>query len=151
MANGTNVAIFINRSILVSMRLSHILETAVYAQNLAETGNFYVKLLDQQPYHEESGHYVFFKLQEAMLLIFNPEACSGANHGIPPHGAQGPGHICFRIDEKEIEPWKKRLAELQIPLESEHVWPNGSTSLYFRDPAGNSVEPAPWRIWNRYD
>lgn len=133
------------------MRLTHVLETALYAPNLDEAGAFYARLLGHEPYHREPDRYVFFKLKEAMLLLFNPGSCSGDNHGIPPHGARGPGHVCFRIEENEIETWKQRLAGLQIPLESEHVWPNGSTSLYFRDPAGNSIELAPWRIWNRYD
>jgi len=129
------------------MRLSHILETAIYAHNLAETGSFYVKLLDQQPFREEPGHYIFFKLDEAMLLIFNPSSCSTANHGIPPHGAKGPAHICFRIGEAELAFWRERLNGLEILIENEHSWPNGAVSLYFRDPAGNSIELAPWRIW----
>ena len=27
-------------------------------------------------------------------------------------------------------------------------WPRGGASLYLRDPAGNSVELAPGKIWN---
>jgi catechol 2,3-dioxygenase-like lactoylglutathione lyase family enzyme len=151
MATRTNIAILPSQGILILMRLTHVLETALYVQDLERAETFYTGLLDQPPYHREPGHYVFYKLKEAMLLIFNPGACSGDNHGIPPHGSNGPGHVCFRIDESEVETWKKRLKELDIPLENEHLWPNGSTSLYFRDPAGNSLELAPWRIWNRYD
>ena len=34
------------------------------------------------------------------------------------------------------------------PVEAEIHWPHGGASLYLRDPAGNSVELAPGRIWN---
>jgi catechol 2,3-dioxygenase-like lactoylglutathione lyase family enzyme len=134
----------------VRMKLSRILETALYTPNLEEAEAFYAKLLELEPYHREGQRHVFFKLDEAMLLLFNPETTLGDNQGIPAHGARGQGHLCFQIEEAQIEAWKSRLAELGIPIEVEHTWPNGSKSLYFRDPAGNSIELAPWRIWSRY-
>jgi catechol 2,3-dioxygenase-like lactoylglutathione lyase family enzyme len=133
------------------MKLSRILETALYATNLDEAEAFYTQLLERDPYHREGGRHVFFELDEAMLLLFNPEATSGDNQGIPSHGTHGQGHVCFHIEENQTEAWKSRLAELGIPIEVEHTWPNGTKSLYFRDPAGNSIELAPWRIWNRSD
>lgn len=133
------------------MKLNRILETALDATNLDEMEVFYTRLLSREPYQKEQGRFVFYKLEEAMFLLFNPEATSRDNHGIPTHGTHGPGHACFRIEENEIEAWKERLTELGISLESEHWWPNNTTSLYFRDPAGHSIELAPWRIWNRYD
>jgi hypothetical protein len=36
-----------------------------------------------------------------------------------------------------------------VAVESDYTWPGGGRSLYFRDPAGNSLElgtPAIWRI-----
>jgi catechol 2,3-dioxygenase-like lactoylglutathione lyase family enzyme len=133
------------------MKLSRILETALYAPNLDEAVAFYTRLLEREPYRQESGRYSFFKLDEAMFLLFNPEATSADNQDIPPHGTCGHGHVCFQIEEEETGTWKSRLAELGIPIEVEHTWPSGTKSLYFRDPAGNSVELAPWRIWSRYD
>ena len=133
------------------MKLNHVLETSLHAIDLEEAEAFYTKLLGRDPYRREAGRFVFYKLDEAMFLLFNPDATSGDNHGIPPHGTHGSGHACFRIEENEMDAWKARLAELGIPLESEHRWSNGAASLYFRDPAGNSLELAPWRIWDRYD
>jgi catechol 2,3-dioxygenase-like lactoylglutathione lyase family enzyme len=133
------------------MKLTSILEAALYAPNLDEAEAFFTKLLEREPYHREVERYVFFKLDQAMLLVFNPEATSCDNQGLPPHGTHGHGHVCFQIEEDQTEAWKSRLAELGIPIEVEHTWPNGTKSLYFRDPAGNSIELAPWRIWNRYD
>ncbi len=59
------------------------------------------------------------------------------------------GHIAFVIDESEIEPWRKRLQEAGVAIESEVDWPEGGRSLYFRDPAGNSVELAPPTLWRK--
>ncbi len=133
------------------MKLCRILETSLYAQNLDQAEDFYTRLLGHEPYQREPQRHVFFKLDEAMLLLFNPETTSGDNEGIPSHGARGQGHVCFRIEEDQMEAWKWRLAGLGIQIEVEHTWPNGSKSLYFRDPAGNSIELAPWRIWNQND
>lgn len=130
------------------MKLNRILETVLYAPELGRAEAFYTKLLGREPYHQETGRYVFYKLDEAMFLLFNPQATSVDNQGLLRHGAQGPGHVCFRIQEGED--WKARLADLGIPLEIEHTWPNGTKSLYFRDPCGNSVELAAWEIWHRY-
>jgi catechol 2,3-dioxygenase-like lactoylglutathione lyase family enzyme len=133
------------------MKLCRILETSLYAQNLDQAEDFYTRLLGHEPYQREPQRHVFFKLDEAMLLLFNPETTSGGSEGIPSHGARGQGHVCFRIEEDQMEAWKWRLAGLGIPIEVEHTWPNGSKSLYFRDPAGNSIELAPWRIWTQND
>ena len=131
------------------MKLTRILETALHATDLEAAEAFYTKLLNCEPVRYEAGRLVFYKLDEAMFLVFNPDATSGDNQGIPSHGTRGAGHMCFRIKESEVEAWKARLAELGIPLEAEHTWSNGAVSLYFRDPEGNSLELAPWRIWDR--
>ncbi|CAN5648579.1 VOC family protein [soil metagenome] len=131
------------------MKLTRILETSLHATDLEAAESFYTKLLGCEPQQKMVGRFVFYKLEAAMFLLFNPAATSGDNHGIPPHGTRGAGHLCFRIGENEVEAWKARLGELGIPLEAEHIWSNGTVSLYFRDPEGNSLELAPWKIWER--
>jgi hypothetical protein len=34
-----------------------------------------------------------------------------------------------------------------VAIEADFEWPKGGRSIYFRDPAGNSVEFAEPRIW----
>lgn len=131
-------------------QLSHILETCLYGDDLAAMEAFYTPLLGREPYSVDPGHFVFYKLDHCMLLIFNADKCEN-NGDIPAHGSRGRGHAAFRVDESEIDAWKSRLEELGIPLEQEHTWSNGSRSLYFRDPADNSMEIASWSIWGRYD
>ena len=43
--------------------------------------------------------------------------------------------------------WRERLSAEGIAIEKEVDWPGGGRSIYFRDPAGNSVELASARIW----
>ena len=86
-----------------------------------------------------------------MLLIFNPDVtlappAPGALQ-VPPHGARGPGHVCFKASAEEIGRWRARLAASGVLVEADFEWPQGGRSLYFRDPAGNSVEFAEPRIW----
>ncbi|MDQ3546548.1 MAG: glyoxalase/bleomycin resistance/extradiol dioxygenase family protein, partial [Verrucomicrobiota bacterium] len=45
--------------------------------------------------------------------------------------------------------WRERLQEAGVAIESEVEWPEGGRSLYFRDPAGNSVELAPPTLWRK--
>ena len=63
------------------------------------------------------------------------------------HGAHGAGHVCFRIAPDALSHWRERLEFAGVAIESEIDWPRGGSSLYVRDPAGNSVELAPALIW----
>jgi catechol 2,3-dioxygenase-like lactoylglutathione lyase family enzyme len=63
------------------------------------------------------------------------------NASIPLHGAFGPGHVAFSASDTELADWHGVAIERTID------WPGGGRSLYFRDPAGNSLELATPRIW----
>ncbi len=99
------------------------------------------------------GRHVFFRCGEGVLLLFNAEATEippppGARLPVPPHGARGPGHLCFAASAEEIDRWKTRSCEDRgIAIEADFEWPNGGRSIYFRDPSGNSLEFAEPRIW----
>ena len=83
-----------------------------------------------------------------MLLIFNPESTGKAGL-FPPHGAKGPGHAALGISAAAFDFWRSRLQERGVQIEKEAMWPKGGRSLYFRDPAGNSVElvtPGCWGL-----
>ncbi|MFZ8236437.1 hypothetical protein ACO1KW_14635, partial [Staphylococcus aureus] len=85
-----------------------------------------------------AGRQVFYKLDDQMLLIFNPAATAlppgpGALL-IPPHGARGPGHVCCAASAAGIVSWRVRLKERGIAIEADFEWPQGGRSIYFRDP-----------------
>lgn len=83
-----------------------------------------------------------------MLLIFNPAATALCHpDGIPCHGSTGAEHVCWAVEPTDLAAWRDRLVAAGVALEHEQTWPNGARSLYFRDPAGNSLEFATPRLW----
>jgi catechol 2,3-dioxygenase-like lactoylglutathione lyase family enzyme len=82
-----------------------------------------------------------------MMLLFDPSASASPPSDVPAHGARGPGHVAFSISHDEIDPWTTKLAEHGIAIEQHVNWPNGGRSIYFRDPAGNSLELATRDLW----
>jgi catechol 2,3-dioxygenase-like lactoylglutathione lyase family enzyme len=127
--------------------LTRILESALYAENLEESEAFYRDVLGLQLATREAGHYAFFQCGAGMLLLFNPNTAGCPEVGIPRHGAKGQGHLAFAIAEEEFPSWRERLAAHGVPIESEVDWPVGAHSIYFRDPAGNSLELTLPRLW----
>lgn len=134
------------------MRPAAILESALYAADLDAAEAFYTGVLGLGVLARVPGRHVFFRVGAGVLLIFNPEATAqplpGARLPVPPHGARGPGHLCFAAARDEIARWRARLTAAGVPIEAEFDWPNGARSLYFRDPAGNSLECAEPRLWD---
>lgn len=125
-----------------------VLETCLYATDLDAAERFYRDAIGLQPFARAKGRHVFFRCGDrAVFLVFNPEATERAGGDVPTHGARGPGHVAFGVAEDELPAWRERLAEHGVPIEAEVEWPRGGRSLYVRDPAGNSVELAPGRIW----
>ena len=82
-----------------------------------------------------------------MLLIFDPSGSSAPTADVPAHGANGPGHIAFAVSGEKMADWQQRLADHGIKIEKVVDWPKGGQSLYFRDPAGNSLELTSPEIW----
>jgi catechol 2,3-dioxygenase-like lactoylglutathione lyase family enzyme len=129
-----------------------ILETVLYAEDLDAAEDFYTRVLGLEVYAKSPGRQVFFKIASQMLLIFNPEATAippkpDAKLPVPPHGAQGEGHVCFCASGDEIERWKALLKAVGVTIEADFRWPSGGRSIYFRDPAGNCLEFAEPNIW----
>lgn len=133
------------------MTPSAILETAVYAADLAAAEAFYGGLLGLPVIAKVSGRHVFFRVGTGVLLVFNPAATEVPSISpalpVPTHGARGEGHVCFAASRVEIAAWRERLVQVGVAVEAEFDWPNGARSLYVRDPGGNSVEFAEPRLW----
>jgi catechol 2,3-dioxygenase-like lactoylglutathione lyase family enzyme len=133
------------------MKPAGILETVLYAGDLDAAEVFYRDVLGLEPFARVPGRHLFYRCGDQVLLIFNPAATRVAPAAgalpVPPHGALGPGHICFRATAAEIEAWVRRLAAHAVAIEADFEWPCGGRSIYFRDPAGNCLEIAEPRIW----
>ncbi|MGE3709145.1 MAG: VOC family protein [Hyphomicrobiaceae bacterium] len=133
------------------MRPTHVLETVLYAEDLDAIKDFYADVLGLQPFSAMPDRQVFYKLDAQMLLIFNPQATAvppapGALP-VPPHGSHGPGHVCFSACAGDLDRLRQHLADKGIAVDADFEWPQGGRSIYFRDPAGNSIEFAEPRIW----
>lgn len=134
------------------MTPSGILEAALYVDDLDRAEAFYGQVLGLERISRVDNRHVFFRCGQAVVLLFNPDETAkppakDARFPVPPHGARGDGHLCFRASEDEIDRWKVHLENHGVAIESEFEWPKGGRSIYFRDPAGNSIEFANPAIW----
>lgn len=133
------------------MQARGILETAIYAGDLEVAEAFWRDVIGLERILKVEGRHVFFRCGDGVLLVFNPDATaqppSDPAMPVPPHGAHGPGHVCFRATGDEITAWRDRLQDHGVGIEADFRWPNGARSIYFRDPAGNSIEFAEPSIW----
>jgi catechol 2,3-dioxygenase-like lactoylglutathione lyase family enzyme len=134
------------------LRPPSVLESAVYCPDLDGAERFYREVLGLEVLTRQSGRHVFLRCGPGMVLLFNPEATADpaiASGGppVPSHGARGPGHLAFRLPERDIERWRSHLTVSQVPIEAEVTWPQGGYSIYLRDPAGNSIELATAAVW----
>jgi catechol 2,3-dioxygenase-like lactoylglutathione lyase family enzyme len=129
-----------------------ILESALYVTDLAAAEAFYRDGLGLALIGKVERRHVFFRCGQGVLLLFDAAAtevppAADARLPVPPHGARGPGHLCFAASADQIERWKATLTERGIGIEADFEWPQGGRSIYFRDPSGNSIEFAEPRIW----
>lgn len=128
------------------MRPSGVLESVLYCPDLEVAEAFYRKVLGLEPIAKQPGRHVFFRCGAGMVLLFNPKTTIAEPVH---HGAEGPGHLAFRVAEAELPGWRAHLLGLDVAIEREVTWPGGGLSVYFRDPAGNSLElatPATWGL-----
>lgn len=133
------------------MQAAGILETVLYAGDLPAAEKFYAGVLGLEVIRSDNRQ-VFFRCGDGVLLIFNPAETTkpvdaNSPYPVPAHGTSGNGHACFRASAEEIEDWKNRLEQNGVGIEADFKWPSGGRSIYFRDPAGNSLEFAEPNIW----
>ena len=131
--------------------LSGVLEAALYAGDLDAAEAFYGRVLGLERIARAGNRHVFFRAGGTILLVFNPDETErpGTNPAlpVPPHGARGPGHLCFAATADALDRIARHLAASGVAIEADFRWPNGARSVYVRDPAGNSVEFAEPRLW----
>ncbi len=92
--------------------------------------------------------------QGTVLLLFQRgETTAGLRMPggwIPPHDGRGPVHLAFAIAADAVTEWVAHLEAYGVAIESVVRWDRGGQSVYFRDPAGHSVELATPGVWAVY-
>ena len=129
------------------MSPSRILETVLYADDLTAAHRFYTEVMGLEPFSFNPDRSIFFKVGTGMLIIFRAEKTLVPDAGVPTHGTPGPGHMAFAASPEEIDQWQDQLLHHGIEIEMEKSWSNGASSIYFRDPAGNSIEFVTPDLW----
>jgi catechol 2,3-dioxygenase-like lactoylglutathione lyase family enzyme len=129
-----------------------VLESCLYADDLAAMEEFFVRVLGLAVLTKEAGRHVFFRCGDSMVLVFNPQVTSRqltAVNGalVPLSGTHGAGHLALRIPAADLPSWREHLRKEKVVIESDLRWPQGGESIYFRDPAGNSLELATPELW----
>ena len=129
------------------MKVNSVLESCIYVDDLDAAESFYTDVLGLTVLSRKQDRHVFFRMQSQMLLIFNTTTLQTLKDDLPSHGTTGSGHIALAIQAADTDEWKAHLESHDVPIEHIADWGDGKQSLYFRDPAGNSVELASPTIW----
>jgi catechol 2,3-dioxygenase-like lactoylglutathione lyase family enzyme len=127
-------------------RILGVHETVLYAHDVPALVAFYGDVVGLTAIDPPDQHSAAFRLEDGnVLLLFDPNRTSELGRFVPPHGTTGEGHLAFRVDE--LDACADDLRSRDIAIEREITWPRGGRSVYFRDPAGNSVEFVEGEIW----
>jgi catechol 2,3-dioxygenase-like lactoylglutathione lyase family enzyme len=136
------------------MKVSGILETALYVADPAVSAAFYKRLFGFDTLLDTDRLVALNVAGRDVLLLFKKgateEPATLPGGVIPGHGASGRSHLAFSITAEDIEPWRERLTGEGVAVESAVSWPGGARSLYFRDPDQHLVElitPGFWAIY----
>jgi len=134
--------------------ITRVLETALYADDLEAATSFYRDVLRLRVMFETPRLVALDAGHASVLLLFQHGSTSSGlqmpEGWIPPHDGTGPVHLAFAISSEEFSAWEQRLEERGVAIESRVQWDSGGRSLYFRDPAGHSVELATPGTWPVY-
>ena len=129
------------------MRANEILETCLYVDDLDEAERFYGEILGLEFVSRQNDRHVFWKCGNRMLLLFDPTRGAGVRVGDAP--SRLPGNRARGV-------CGPRQRDCGMDVASENArrdhrtyrgMATGWASVYFRDPAGNSLELASPKIW----
>jgi catechol 2,3-dioxygenase-like lactoylglutathione lyase family enzyme len=135
-------------------KLSGVIETALYVDDLDRARAFYEDVLELAPLTSDSRFLAYDVGGRSVLLLFHRgstlETVRLPGGTIPPHHGNGPIHVAFSIEADELPAWEQRLDEHRVAIEGRTDWPRGGRSIYFRDPDRHLLElvtPGVWAIY----
>jgi catechol 2,3-dioxygenase-like lactoylglutathione lyase family enzyme len=127
-------------------RVEGVHETVLYADDVPALVSFYKDVVCLAEIDAPDEHSAAFRLEDGnVLLVFDPSRTSSPGRFVPEHGTTGDGHVAFRV--ADLDAAAGELRGHAVEIEREITWPRGGRSVYFRDPANNSVEFVEGEIW----
>lgn len=121
-------------------RIIGVAEAVLYVSDLERATWFYTEVLGL-PVTAAFDDARFLQTGEnSTLILFDINKLEKRRSPIPAHGARGRGHVALAVPAAELGDWRRRLLENGVAIEHEQEWPQGTHSIYFRDPDENSVE-----------
>jgi catechol 2,3-dioxygenase-like lactoylglutathione lyase family enzyme len=136
-------------------RLTGVLETSLYVEDLDRSQAFYQRLFGFEMFVRDAALCALGVPGAQVLLLFrrgatdNPAALPNGDV-IPPHRGSGELHLAFAIPFAELASWECHLQREAVAIESRVRWPRGGTSLYFRDPDRHLIELATPGLWQTF-
>ena len=135
-------------------KLSGVIETAVYVDDLDRARAFYQDVLGLAAMTADARFVAFDVGGHNVLLLFRRGSTLEPVHlpggTIPPHDGSGPLHVAFAVAADELPAWEKRLGEHDVAIEGRTDWPRGGKSIYFRDPDQHLLELVTPGVWTIY-
>ena len=133
---------------------STIVETCLHVDNLNRSRKFYSDLFGYRLMKSDERFCAFDVGNCQVLLLFlrgtDPEGTVLPFGIIPAHGTSGQAHLGFGVPAESLSAWRERLEQKDIAIESSLTWPDGGTSIYFRDPDGHLLELLTPGVWPNY-
>jgi catechol 2,3-dioxygenase-like lactoylglutathione lyase family enzyme len=129
------------------LKIGAVVETAIHADNLDDAEDFYGNVLGLRVVGKEPGRHVFLQVGEAGVPLASRAETTLKGDQLPPHGATEPGHFALRIEVEAFDGSRRLLHGHGVAVQIRGRCPSGGKSLYFRDPAGNSVELVTPGVW----
>ena len=135
-------------------RLTGVIETALYVDDLARAARFYEDVLGLPALTSDKRFRAYDVGGRSVLLLFQRgatlETVRLPGGTIPPHDGHGPLHVAFAVPAEDLAAWTRRLEERGIAIEGRTIWPRGGESLYLRDPDCHLLEFATPGLWAIY-
>ena len=133
---------------------STIVETCLHVDDLNRSRKFYSDLFGY-PLMKSDERFCAFEVGNCQVLLLflrgtDPEGTVLPFGIIPAHGTSGQAHLGFGVPAERLSAWRERLEQKGIAIESSLTWPDGGTSIYFRDPDGHLLELLTPGVWPNY-
>ena len=135
----------------MATRITGILETPVYVDDLAVAYDFYHGFLGLERMIEGDRIHAYDVASGQVLIVClrgaSDEDALINGQKVPGHSSHGPSHFAFKIEQDALADWTVKVQDAGVDIESRVTWPLGGQSIYFRDPFNNVVELATAGVW----